>query len=137
MGRGCGGLAAALLALTGAVVMAAALPATADPDPPVGTFEWSANMEPLGWSPRPNPTSGVFNSDLAFWGQTAYQGTYDGFQIIDISNPHTLKEVAYFMPDVPPGAERVSSNDVTMDDRGLIYLLDRVRGLHILERTGN
>jgi hypothetical protein len=31
----------------------------------------------------------------------------------------------------------VQSNDVTVDDRGLIYLLDRVRGLHILERVGN
>jgi hypothetical protein len=59
-----------------------------------------------------------------------------GLRIIDISNPHALKEVAYFMPDVPPGSDRVQSNDVTVDDRGLIYLLDRVRGLHILERVG-
>ena len=58
-----------------------------------------------------------------------------GLRIIDISNPHALKEVAYYMPDVPPGSDRVQSNDVTVDDRGLIYLLDRVRGLHILERT--
>jgi hypothetical protein len=57
-----------------------------------------------------------------------------GLRIVDISNPHSLKEVAYFVPDVPPGSDRVSSNDVTVDDRGLIYLLDRVRGLHILER---
>ena len=34
-----------------------------------------------------------------------------------------------------PVQERVQSNDVTVDDRGLIYLLDRVRGLSILERT--
>jgi hypothetical protein len=39
------------------------------------------------------------------------------------------------MPDVPAGSERVSSNDLTVDDRGLIYLLDRVRGLTIVERT--
>ena len=39
------------------------------------------------------------------------------------------------MPDVPEGSERVQSNDVTVDNRGLIYLLDRVRGLSILERT--
>jgi len=58
-----------------------------------------------------------------------------GLRIIDISKPHALKEVAYFMPDVPQGSERVQSNDVTVDARGLIYLLDRVRGLHILERT--
>jgi hypothetical protein len=43
--------------------------------------------------------------------------------------------VAHFHPDPPDGCERVQSNDVTTDDRGLIYLLDRVRGLHILERV--
>ena len=58
-----------------------------------------------------------------------------GLRIVDISRPHAMKEVAFYLPDVPPGSERVQSNDVTVDDRGLIYLLDRVRGLHILERT--
>ena len=58
-----------------------------------------------------------------------------GLRIIDIARPHAPKEVAWFMPDVPPGSERVQSNDVTVDGQGLIYLLDRVRGLHILERT--
>ncbi len=42
--------------------------------------------------------------------------------------------MAWYLPDVPPGAKAVQSNDVTVDERGLIYLLDRVRGLHILER---
>ena len=46
-----------------------------------------------------------------------------------------LDHIAHFVPDLPPGSERVSSNDVTIDDRGLIYLLDRVRGLTIVERT--
>src|SRR5215470_2683996 len=55
--------------------------------------------------------------------------------IVDIANPHAPREVASFMPDVPPGATRVQSNDVCFDDRGLIYLIDRTRGLHILERT--
>ncbi|HET7597500.1 MAG TPA: hypothetical protein VFK15_11260 [Burkholderiales bacterium] len=58
-----------------------------------------------------------------------------GLRIVDISRPHAPKEVAHFRPDPPPGSERVQSNDVTVDERGLIYLLDRVRGLHILERT--
>ena len=74
-----------------------------------------------------NPT--VFK-DLVF---TTWYG--QGLRVIDISNPHALKEVAYYMPDVPKGSERVQSNDVTVDNRGLIYLLDRVRGLSILERT--
>jgi hypothetical protein len=29
----------------------------------------------------------------------------------------------------------VSSNDLTVDQRGLIYLIDRRRGLTIIERT--
>jgi len=57
-----------------------------------------------------------------------------GLRILDISNPHTLREVASYMPDPAPGAKKVSSNDVFMDDRGLIYLIDRIRGMHILER---
>ena len=39
-----------------------------------------------------------------------------------------------FLPDVPEGSQRVQSNDVTTDDRGLFYLLDRLRGFAILER---
>ena len=54
--------------------------------------------------------------------------------MIDFSNPHAMKETAWYMP-TPAQGPRVQSNDVTTDDRGLIYLLDRVRGLHILERV--
>jgi hypothetical protein len=53
----------------------------------VSTFTWSDNMSPRDESPRPNPAAGVFNSDLAFWGKRAYQGTYDGFRIVDIADP--------------------------------------------------
>jgi hypothetical protein len=38
------------------------------------------------------------------------------------------------MPDVAPGADRVCSNDVFRDHRGLVYVIDRVRGFHIVER---
>ena len=58
-----------------------------------------------------------------------------GLRIVDIKNPHAPREVAHFVPDIPDGSERVASNDVTVDDRGLIYLLDRRRGLTILERN--
>lgn len=58
-----------------------------------------------------------------------------GLKIVDIANPHAPKEVASFLPPVPKGADRVSSNDVFVDERGLIYLIDRTGGLHILERT--
>ena len=57
-----------------------------------------------------------------------------GLRIVDFANPHAPKEVAWYLPDPAPGVPRVQSNDVTVDDRGLIYLIDRIRGLHILER---
>jgi hypothetical protein len=57
-----------------------------------------------------------------------------GLRIIDVKNPHAPCEVGHFVPDPPAGTDRVSSNDVTVDDRGLIYLIDRRRGLTILER---
>jgi hypothetical protein len=61
-----------------------------------------------------------------------------GLRVLDFSNPHAPKEVAHYMPDPstdPRAAGRVQSNDCTIDDRGLIYLLDRIRGCHILERV--
>jgi hypothetical protein len=54
-------------------------------------------------------------------------------RLVDISDPFRLKEAGHFVPDVPPGFERVSSNDVTMDSRGLVYLVDRQRGIDIVE----
>jgi hypothetical protein len=59
----------------------------------------------------------------------------NGLRVIDIANPLSMKQAAWWMPDVPPGAERVCSNDVYVDHRGLIYLIDRIRGLSILERV--
>jgi LVIVD repeat len=57
----------------------------------------SRNMLPIGQSERLAPLTetgaAVFNSDLTFWGDRAYQGTYEGFRIIDISspaNPHVI-----------------------------------------------
>jgi hypothetical protein len=58
----------------------------------------------------------------------------NGLRIVDISTPHGPREVAHFIPDPPEPGKRVSSNDVFVDERGLIYLVDRIRGFHILER---
>jgi hypothetical protein len=41
--------------------------------------------------------------------------------------------VGHYITDPPAGHARVSSNDVTIDDRGLIYLVDRQRGVDIIE----
>ncbi len=59
----------------------------------------------------------------------------NGLRVLDISNPHGMREVASFMPDPHSSGQRVCSNDVYLDKRGLIYLIDRWRGLSILERA--
>ena len=58
-----------------------------------------------------------------------------GLRFVDISNPMSPKETAHYIPDPADKSGRVSSNDVFMDERGLVYLLDRVGGLSIVERT--
>jgi len=58
-----------------------------------------------------------------------------GMRLVDFSDPWHPVEVGNFLPDPAPGAEMASSNDVTIDDRGLIYIVDRVNGIHIVERV--
>lgn len=60
----------------------------------VSTFAYTQNMHPMGISSRENTTSPfTANSDIAFWGNYAYQGNYDGFRIVDISSPDNPVEV--------------------------------------------
>jgi hypothetical protein len=59
----------------------------------------------------------------------------NGMRLLDLSNPHAIKEIGSWMPDPAPGETRACSNDIYQDSRGLIYLCDRVRGLSILERA--
>jgi hypothetical protein len=93
-----------VLLLAAAAAVAGALPAAAGATPPpvaeaTSTFDYTKNMKPLGFSPRSVPLdntvpgSGVFNSDLAFWGTTAVQGTYAGFRLVDISSPANPREI--------------------------------------------
>jgi LVIVD repeat len=79
-----------LAMLTACVVGVFVLPATAAADH--ATRPHTPNMHALGHS----PDFGSFlvpdgqrdaNSDIAFWGRLAFHGDYDGFRIIDISDP--------------------------------------------------
>jgi hypothetical protein len=58
-----------------------------------------------------------------------------GLRIVDIADPALPKEVGHYIPEPAPGEESPQSNDVDVDGRGLIYLLDRNRGLDILEHA--
>jgi len=58
-----------------------------------------------------------------------------GLRILDIADPFRPREVGFFEPDPPEGCALASSNDVTMDARGLLYLIDRQRGVDIIETS--
>jgi hypothetical protein len=59
-----------------------------------------------------------------------------GLRIVDIANPFLPEEKGFFIPEPAKGASTPMSNDVDVDSRGFIYLLDRVNGLDILELEG-
>jgi hypothetical protein len=55
-----------------------------------------------------------------------------GLRVVDISDPHRPAEVGHYVPEPVGGFDYPQSNDVFVDERGLIYLIDRHRGLDIL-----
>jgi hypothetical protein len=56
-----------------------------------------------------------------------------GLQIIDITDPLKPTERGYYIPQPADGFPAPQSNDVDVDKNGIIYLIDRVNGLDILE----
>jgi hypothetical protein len=56
-----------------------------------------------------------------------------GLRFIDISDPSRPQEKGYFIPQPTAGKTTPWTNDVAKDDRGLIFLTDKVRGLDVLE----
>ena len=105
-------LSAGLLALPAAASAQTAATAPADPRVGLGAGwpdakEAIRNLELVAHRPRPEgffdpakPGDFAFaNSDLAFQGNYVFQGSFNGYQVWDISNPRqpTLR-TAYFCP---------------------------------------
>lgn len=61
-----------------------------------------------------------------------------GIRAYDIRDPYSPQEVAYFVPDAPAGspAGSIQFNDVFVDDRGIVFAVDRhAGGLYAIEMT--
>jgi hypothetical protein len=56
-----------------------------------------------------------------------------GLRMIDISDPANPKEKGHFIPQPAAGRNVPWTNDVAKDERGLIFLTDKVCGLDVLE----
>jgi hypothetical protein len=85
----------------------------APPVPAAGQDQHSQNMKLLASLPK----TGTTNSDLAFWGNIAYQGNYNGFRVIDISKPDRPRVLA----DVDCGS---GQGDVTVWQHILVRSVD-------------
>jgi hypothetical protein len=59
-----------------------------------------------------------------------------GLRIIDINDPANPREKGYIVPKPGDGQTAPLTNDVAMDDRGLIYFTDKACGLDVIEFRG-
>jgi hypothetical protein len=78
------------------------------------------------------------HEDLQIKNNLVYASWFGGgLRIIDVSDPYSPIEVGYYLPSTPIGQSMIQTNDVFVDDRDLIYIIDRINGgLDILEYTG-
>jgi hypothetical protein len=78
------------------------------------------------------PVPGAWKSDQVVLG-TFFNA---GVRAYDLSDPYAPREIAYFVPPAPEGspAGSVQINDVFVDDRGIVFTVDRhAGGLYALE----
>jgi hypothetical protein len=98
---------------------------------PIATFQ-VPGLDDDG-APQP-PMMGCHQPSERFHGTTIpFAWFARGLRLVDVSDPFAPRELGYYEPDAPQGYEIPSSNDVTVDPSGLIYLIDRQRGLSIIE----
>lgn len=56
-----------------------------------------------------------------------------GLRIVDIADPLAPREVGHFIPEPVAGQPAPQTNDVDVDQRGLVYIVDRMVGFDVLE----
>jgi hypothetical protein len=107
---------------------------TAEQHPvPIATFQVDA-LDRDG-APQP-PMMGCHQPSERFSGTIIpFAWFAKGLRLVDIADPFRPTEVGYYEPDAPEGFDLASSNDVTLDSRGLLYLIDRQRGVDIVETS--
>ena len=92
------------------------------------------------------------NMTPIYYGRVLFVAYFNaGVRALDIRDPFNPKEIAYFIPSVTAKTDKrcvgrgaderckiaVQTNNVEVDDRGYIYIVDRANtGMHILELAG-
>lgn len=93
------------------------------------------------------------NFTSIYYGKLVFVSWFNaGVRAIDVRDPWSPREAAYFIPATTANTDErcttiggvricnfvIQTNNVEVDDRGLIYIVDRANtGMHILELTGD
>jgi hypothetical protein len=102
---------------------------------PLGLFEVSELDSPFARTPGARFGAHQFHERMT--GTLVHAVWFGaGLRIADIADPSAPREVGYFIPEPAAGNKAPQSNDVTLDDRGLIYMVDRLVGFDVLEFNG-
>lgn len=140
---------------TGPGMARAAMPAPPSPDPRVGLSAGLMDAGEAIWNLRklssvapPADFIGVTNSDLAFTGNYAIQGNYNGFMVWDISNPSSPQLVTEYLCPASQSDVSVYRNLLFVSGEGLggrvdcgvqgvpqAVSADRLRGIRIFDIT--
>jgi hypothetical protein len=99
---------------------------------PLGLFEVSERDSPF--SRMPGMRFGAHQFHEAMDGTLIYAVWFGaGLRIIDVADPAAPREVGHFIPEPCGGHAAPQSNDVMLDPRGLIHVVDRLTGFDVLE----
>jgi hypothetical protein len=108
------------------------VPISTCPLPPVQTFASNGGRFGAHNLHENLPVPGSWRSESIIVG-TFFGG---GVRAFDVSNPYRPEEIAYYVPPAPKlsKAGSIQLNDVYVDDRGLVFTVDRFAGgLFVLE----
>lgn len=94
---------------------------------PISTFMPPDGAKPAGRFGAHQPAEQLYGNTLYV---TWFAG---GLRAIDISDPYRPTEVGFYVPLPGKGQKTVQSNDVFHRKDGLLFLIDRLDGLEILE----
>jgi hypothetical protein len=102
---------------------------------PLALFEVGERDSP--WSRTPGARFGAHQFYEKMTGTLVYAVWFGaGLRIIDVANPMAPREVGHFIPEPAGGQPAPQTNDVALDDRGLICIVDRNVGFDVLEFKG-
>jgi hypothetical protein len=102
---------------------------------PLSLFEVSELDSPFARTPGARFGAHQFHERMA--GTLVFAVWFGaGLRIVDLADPSSPREVGFFIPEPAGGRPAPQSNDVMLDQRGLIYVVDRHIGFDVLEFDG-